>query len=176
MSASDSTSPARRTARRAAAWLVAWLLAGALYLLLIDTTSLPELLVGAVAAALAASGFELAREQQTVGGLTARVRWLVRLYRPVKNVPADIAMLSLLAVRQLLRPRPVNGKFRAVRFRCGDEEELETGRRAIVESFGSVSPNTIIVGVDGEHELILGHQLRPRGGREAIDVLGLGGE
>ena len=104
------------------------------------------------------------------------MRWLATLYRPLKNVPTDIAMLSLLAVRQLVRPRPVNGVFRAVPFRCGDEEELETGRRAIAESFGSVSPNTIIVGVDAERELIMGHQLRQRGGREAIDVLGLGGE
>lgn len=163
-------------ARRAAAWLAAFVLAGALYLLLIDTTSLPELIVAAGAAALAASGFELAREQQTAGGLTARVRWLARLHRAVKTVPADIAMLSLLAVRQLVRPQPVNGSFRAVPFRCGDDEELETGRRAMAEAFGSFSPNTIIVGVDGERELILARQLRPRGGREAIDVLGLGND
>ncbi|MBV9001348.1 MAG: hypothetical protein JO304_19985, partial [Solirubrobacterales bacterium] len=69
-----------------------------------------------------------------------------------------------------------NGVFRAVPFRCGDDEELESGRRALAESLGSFSPNTIIVGVDGERELILGHQLSPRGGREAIDVLRLGGD
>ncbi len=85
-------------------------------------------------------------------------------------------MLSLLAVRQLVRPRQVNGTFRAVPFRCGEDEELETGRRAMAEAFGSFSPNTIIVGVDGERELILGHQLRAREGREGIDVLRLGGD
>jgi hypothetical protein len=174
MSSVGSDSRARRPLRRASAWLAGFVLAGALYLLLIDTTSLPELIVGAVAAALAASGFELAREQQPAGGLTARVRWLAAVHRPVRTVPKDIALLSVLAVRQLVRPKSVNGVFRAVPFRCGDEEDLESGRRAMAESFGSFSPNTIIVGIDGERELILGHQLCPRGGREAIDVLGLG--
>jgi hypothetical protein len=163
-----------RFVRRAAAWGTAWLLAGALYLLLIDTTSLPELIVAAAAAAIAATGFELAREQHTVGGLSAHLRWLTTLYRPLRKVPSDVAALIVLAFRQLVRPRPVNGTFRAVPFRCGPDHNIEIGRRALAESFGSFSPNTIIVGVDVDRELILGHQLRPGGGREAIDVLGLG--
>lgn len=161
--------------RRAAAWSAAWLAAGALYLLLIDITDLPELLVAAGTAALAATGFELAREQQTVGGLRARLAWLAHAHRPVRNVPGDIAALTALAFRQLIRPQPRNGVFRAVPFRCGGDQELETGRCALAESLGSFSPNTIIVGVDTERELLLGHQLRPGGGRDAIDVLGLGG-
>ena len=162
--------------RRVAAWSAGWLFAGALYLLLIDTTSLPELIVGAAAATIAATGFELAREQQTAGGLTARVRWLTTLHRPLLKVPSDIATLSLLALRQLVKPRPVNGAFRAVPFRCGPEHDIEIGRRALAEAFGSFAPNTIIVGVDVERELILGHQLHPTGGAEAIDLLGLGTE
>jgi hypothetical protein len=50
------------------------------------------------------------------------------------------------------------------------------GRRALAESFGSFAPNTIIIGVDAERELLLGHQLRRRGGDDAIDVLRLGRE
>jgi hypothetical protein len=162
--------------RRAAAWCTAGVFVGALYLLLIDTTSLPELIVGAGAAVIAATGFELAREQQTVGGLTARVHWAARLYRPLLKAPSDIAVVSLLAFRQLIRPNQVNGTFRAVPFHCGPEHDIETGRRALAESFGSFAPNTIVVGVDVEAELILGHQLRTTGGPEAIDVLGLGSE
>lgn len=160
--------------RRVAAWCAAAVFAGGLYLLLIDTTSLPELIVGAGAVALAATAFELAREQQTAGGLTARLRWLETLYRPLLKVPSDIAVMSLLAFRQLIRPKAVNGTFRAVPFRCGPEHDIETGRRALAEAFGSFAPNTVIVGVDVEAELILGRQLRPTGGPEAIDVLGLG--
>jgi hypothetical protein len=160
--------------RRVAAWSAAWVFAGALYLLLIDTTSLPELIVGAGAATIAATGFELAREQQTAGGITMRARWLLTMHRPLLKVPSDVAIVSLMALRQLIRPRSVNGTFRAVPFRCGSEEDIEVGRRALAESLGSFAPNTIIVGVDVERELILGHQLRPGGGVEAIDVLRLG--
>jgi hypothetical protein len=159
---------------RVSAWAAGFVLAGAFYLLLIDTTDLPELVVAAAAAALAATGFELAREQQTVGGLRARLGWAARLYRPLRNVPGDIVVLTLLAIRQLVRPRAVNGSFKAVPFRCGPEREVETGRAALAESFGSFSPNTIVIGVDVERDVILGHQLRPGGGQQAIDVLGLG--
>ncbi len=165
----------RRLARRVASWSVGWLLAGALYLLLIDTTDLPELIVLVGAAAIAATGFELAREQQTVGGLRARLRWLGRIHRPLLKAPSDIAFVSLLAFRQLVRPQQVNGAFRSVPFRSGDgDDALETGRRALAESLGSFAPNTIIVGVDAERELLLGHQLRQGGGDDAIDVIGLG--
>lgn len=163
-----------RWGRRFAAWSAGWLFAAALYLLLIDTTDLPELIVGAGAAAIAATGFELAREQRTVGGLRAQLHWLRRIHRPLGKVPSDIAVLTALAFRQLVRPRNANGAFRAVPFRCGDDDALETGRRALAESLGSFAPNTIIVGVDAERELLLGHQLRRGGGDDAIDVLGLG--
>jgi hypothetical protein len=63
-----------------------------------------------------------------------------------------------------------------VPFACGDDEAREIGRRALAESLGSFAPNTIIIGVDPERELLLGHQLRRRGGSEAIDILGLGDE
>lgn len=158
------------------AWFTAGALAGGVYLLLIDTTSLPELIVLAAAAVMAATGFELAREQQTAGGLTVRLRWLASLHRPVLKVPSDVAFVSLLALRQLVRPKRVNGVFRAVPFACGGEPAPETGRLALAESMGSFAPNTIIIGVDVERELILGHQLRRTGGAEAIDVLGLGSE
>lgn len=163
-----------RFARRATAWLAGWLFAAALYFLLIDITDLPELLVGAGAAALAATGFELAREQQTVGGLSARLRWLATVPRAGTKVPSDLVLLSVMALRQLVRPQASIGAFRAVPFRCDQDRAHETGRAALAEAFGSFSPNTIIVGVDVERDLILGHQLRPVGGREAIDVLGLG--
>ncbi|HTX09474.1 MAG TPA: hypothetical protein VME22_12730 [Solirubrobacteraceae bacterium] len=176
MSSLDSDRRPRPFPRRAGAWCAAGVLAGALYLLLIDTTSLPELIVAVAAAVMAATGFELAREQQTVGGLTARVRWLATAHRPLLKVPSDIAAVSLIAFRQLVRPRPVNGSFRAVPFRGGPGHDVEAGRRALAESLGSFAPNTIIVGVDEERGLILGHQLRSTGGAEAIDVLGLGSE
>lgn len=164
----------RKWSRPIARWSIGWIFSAALYLLLIDITDLPELIVGAVAAALAATGFELAREQH-VASEALRLRWLVRLHRPLLRVPADLAIVLAAAVGQLVRPRAVRGEFRAVPFRADvDGEARETGRRALAEAFGSFAPNTVVVGVDGDRELILAHQLRRSGGADSIDLLRLG--
>jgi hypothetical protein len=159
--------------RRIFAWSLGWVFAGALYLLLIDITDLPELIVGAGAATLAATGLELAR-QQKVAGESIRRRWMVRAYRPLLKVPSDIWHVSRAAIVQLVRRDAVVGQFRAVPFHSDEDELHESGRHGLAEGFGSLAPNTIIVGIDTERELILAHQLRRSGGREAIDLLELG--
>lgn len=164
---------ARARRRRALVWVTGWVLAAAFYWLLIDTTDLPELIVGAAAAVIAATGFVLGREQYLVIE-TVRLRWLRRLARPLLKVPGDTLAVSVVALRQLTRPRSVRGEFRAARFHCGESEALQTGRAALVESAGSFAPNTIVIGIDRERELILGHQLRRTEDDAAIDVLGLG--
>jgi hypothetical protein len=166
-------SAVRKGTRRASVWLAGWVLAGGLYLLLIDTTDVPELIVGAVVTTLAATAFGLAREQY-LAAETVRLAWLGRIYRPLVQTPADIVAVVGVALTQLRHPKRTQGVFRAVPFACGGDEAREIGRRALAESLGSFAPNTIIIGVDPERELLLGHQLRRRGGSEAIDILGLG--
>ena len=59
-------------------------------------------------------------------------------------------------------------------FRHGaGESRREAARRALAESFGSLAPNTIVIGIDPERDLILAHQLDLHGGPEAVDVLAL---
>lgn len=147
--------------------------AAALYLLLIDITDLPELIVGAGAAVLAATGLELAREQRIVGE-SVRWRWLLRAYRPLLRIPHDCVVVSAMALRGLFRREPRVGRFRAVSFGAPGDEPYETGRRALAEAAGSLAPNTFVVGIDGERRLILAHQLKVSGDREVIDPLELG--
>lgn len=160
-------------ARRALAWSIGWVFSAALYLLLIDITDLPELIVGAGAAVLAATGLELAREQGLVGeGI--HLRWLLRAYRPLVKVAADIAFVTLAAFRALLRRDQKPGRFRAVRFSGGEDQRRESGRRALAEALGSFAPNTVVAGIDDQRGLILAHQLWQSGGREAVDPMELG--
>jgi hypothetical protein len=166
-------SRARLLWRRALAWSLGWLIAAAFYLLLIDITSLPELLVGAGAATLTATGMELAREQGVVGE-SIRVRWLSRLHRPLLKVPGDIALVAFAALRQLIRRDAHVGCFRAVSFSCTGNQRLVSGRHALAEAAGSFAPNTFVIGVDEDREVILAHQLWPTGERDAIDLLELG--
>jgi hypothetical protein len=175
----SSTAPALR---RALIWVLGGVLAGALYLLLIDTLELPELAVLGVAAALAASGLDLAREDrggreggEGVGGLESiGVRWLARLHRPLLRIPGDTLLLARQILAALIRRERPLGVFRAVPFAAAAGERASATRAALAEALGSLAPNTIVVGVDVERGLLLAHQLRRSGGREAVDVLGLG--
>lgn len=149
------------------------LIGGGFYLLLIDTTSLPELYVLAAVALGCALGFELAREQ---GFVEARVqpRWLLGSWRLIRRIPADIAIVCWEAVVQLVRPRSARGVFRATAFGAAAGTSDDTGRRALAETVGSFAPNTIIVGVDAERGLLLTHQLRRHGPPQDLDVTRLG--
>jgi hypothetical protein len=152
----------------------AFLFAGAFYLLLIDTTSSPELYAGAAAALLAALGCAAANRNGLRGVSAVPVR-PAAIARALLQIPADIALVSAAALAQLVSPRTPRGEMRVIPFRHGDTEGgSDMGRRALTEAVGSLAPNTIVIGIDEEHDLLLAHQLRASGGRDTIDVLELG--
>lgn len=169
---SDAMAPSTKRLRRMAFRLVGFVVAGAFYLLLIDTTDLPELYAGVGACALAAAVYEVSREQG-FAEVSISPLWLTGCWRLVLRVPTDIVRVSVAALRQAVAPQPVRGTLRAVAFgACGDSSR-DAGRRALAEALGSLAPNTIVIGVDLERHLILAHQL-VRGGSDGVDVLELG--
>lgn len=173
-SAGNDRVPAIGWGKRLLFWAVGCVLAGGFYLLLIDTVNAPELYAGAFATLTAAIGFEAAREQG-FAEIAVVGRWLMRTPRAFARIPQDVGVLAASAVSQALRPRPRRGTLRAIPFEHGKREgRRDAGRRALAEAAGSVSPNTIIVGIDEDSDLMLAHQLRRSGGARAIDVLELG--
>lgn len=147
---------------------------GAFYVLLVDTVAPPEMYAGAVACTLAAIGCELAR-RNGLGAGAVRRGWVARGWRAVARLPADVFWVSIAAVAQLVSPARSRGVLRAVRFDHGPADDpADLGRRALAEALGSFTPNTIVIGIDQERNLILVHQLRRSGGSEGVDVLGLG--
>ncbi|MCW3020213.1 MAG: hypothetical protein JWN10_2521, partial [Solirubrobacterales bacterium] len=101
---SHASVPTVAARRRLAAFAGGLVLAGAAYLLFIDTTSLPELYVGAGAAVLGAIAFEAAREQGAVE-VAASPRTLARAWRAFARVPADLARVTLVVLEALARRR-----------------------------------------------------------------------
>ena len=153
--------------------LLGVLIGGGFYFLLIDTASLPELYLMAGVAVGCAVAFVLAREQ---GFAESAIRpwWLLNGWRVLMKIPLDIGLLCWEAVVQVVAPRQLRGTFRATAFDATAETTTDTGRRALSEWMGSLSPNTIVVGVDPERGLLLVHQLRRQGDSEQIDPMGLG--
>jgi Na+/H+ ion antiporter subunit len=158
--------------RRLLSTIVALFLAAAFYLLLIDTTDRPELFVLCGVALLCAAAFFVSRREQ-LGQASIDPSWLARAWRPVSRVPVQILIVSWQALAQLIRPKRRRGEFRAIVFET-DGGDRGAGRRMLAEAFGSLAPNTIVVGIDRERNLLLTHQLRRTGSREELDVLDLG--
>ncbi|HEX4011873.1 MAG TPA: hypothetical protein VHX62_17760 [Solirubrobacteraceae bacterium] len=149
------------------------LLAAAFYMVLIDTVDLPEIYAAVAAVLLAGVAYQAGRRQRVAEAAIAP-GWLARAPRVVLSVPRQIGWLAGQAFAQLIHPRPVRGRFRAVAFDAGGATSRDAGRRALAEGLGSLAPNTIVLGIDAETDLLLVHQLRRAGGAEQLDVLRLG--
>lgn len=158
---------------RIALFVAAWAAMAAWWLLLVDLTLVPELLLGAGTATVAAIGVEVARRGAPATEVP-RLRWALRLWRPLLALPRDVAIVSAIAFVQLVRPKGTRGRFRTVRFDAATEEPHDRARRALAEAAGSVAPNTVIVGVDPDTRLLLAHQLSVRGGATSLDPMELG--
>jgi hypothetical protein len=134
------------------AWLTWWVVLAALYLWLADNTVWPELAVGAVAAAIGATGTVLVRRHRLTR-MRWEARWLRGAWRPLLGVATDFGPL----VRALVRRR--EGVFVEVPLPGPVDEP---GYRATVEALGSLAPNSIVVDIDHERGVALVHQLLPR--------------
>jgi len=158
--------------RRAASAAVGLVIAGGFYLLLIDTVSLPELYAMCGVLVLAAVAYESSRELGFTEA-TIRARWLRYAWRALLRIGLDMVVVCMDAIAQVAQRSPARGEFRAVPFQGGDGT-ADHGGAALAELWGSLAPNTIVIGVDSDRGLLIVHQLRRRGGREQLDILRLG--
>ena len=145
--------------------------ASAFYLLLIDTVDRPELYAGAGVILIAALIFEAARAHGAAEP-SLRAGWLGPAWRLFARVPADVVRVSAATLAQLVHRRARRGVLRAIPFRHGSVEgQRDIGRRALAQALGSLGPNTIVIGIDRERDLLLVHQLRRSGDADSIDLL-----
>ena len=156
-------------------WVLSWIILTGLYLLLVvDSIDVSELVMGIVAAAVGATAATAVRSQRLVS-FRPRLRWALGLWRLPPQAVLDTGVLIVVLWRRLVMRRSVGGSFRAVPFRAAGEDSEAAARRAIAKGVGSFAPNTYILDIDRERELILVHQLVPEPDQpKSIDPLGLG--
>jgi hypothetical protein len=148
--------------------VMSWIALAAVYLLLVDLLTLPEIFTGAAVAVIATIGSELVRAHGVARSRPV-AQGVVRAWKPVARAPKDFGLVCLaIATRR-------RGRLRALPFRHGGGDPAQQGRRAMAEALGSFAPNTIVLGVDEARDLIFAHQLVVTGDPEqAIDPLELG--
>jgi len=153
---------ARRIGAIAAWWAATWIVMFAIWMLLVDRYPLDEMVTGVVCATIAAVGSELVRAQR-LAEIKPRARWLLRSLKPVARAPRDVGIVLGAILRQVVERRPQRGRLRALPFRHGGDGGQDHARRALAEAMGSFAPNAIVVGIDPDRDVILVHQLSPRG-------------
>jgi multisubunit Na+/H+ antiporter MnhE subunit len=167
---SDSTEerPARREAEepensfrmRVLLWFSWWVVFFVVYMLLAGVLVTAELILGAAAAALAASVAELVRVQDA-RQFRPRLRWVLRVYRLPPAILADCVVVFRALWRHVVRNEEVRGDFRAFRFPVAGSGGRAAGRRVLLNAAISITPNTYVVGIDEDNETVLVHQLVP---------------
>jgi multisubunit Na+/H+ antiporter MnhE subunit len=163
MRAAAGTGAHRGDPRRgvAVAWLAWWVVLAALYLLLVDTTLLPELVAGAVIAAVGATGAVLVRGQRHLL-LRPRARWLRGTWRPLAGLVTDLVPLARVLVTHGVLRRPSPSRLVEVPYDHTADDPEDAAHRALTQALGSLAPNTVVVDIDDERGVLLAHQLGPR--------------
>lgn len=122
------------------------------------TVHAQELVVGACCALLA-GGFAVFAGSQEPTPFRPSPRDLLQGWRLPWNAITDSVTISLTLLRSLWGrgPAPL---YRAVPFRAGSEHNpRDTARRVLAVAYTSVTPNSVVVGVDMHRSLLLYHQI-----------------
>jgi multisubunit Na+/H+ antiporter MnhE subunit len=145
---------------RVVLWFCWWGVFFVAYMLLVGVLVAAELILGAAAAALATSVAELVRVQDA-RQFRPRLRWLLRAHRLPPAILADCGVLARALWRHVVKKEEVRGAFRAFRYPVAGGGGRAAGRRALLNAAISITPNTYVVGIDEDKEIILVHQLVP---------------
>jgi hypothetical protein len=140
------------------AWLIWFALLAALYLLLVDTVVVPELVVGACAAAVGATGAVLVRSQRRLI-LRPRPRHLKAAGRPLLRLFGDLPRLARVLVTRGMLRRGERGRLVETPFGALSDTPDDATERAFAEALGSLAPGEIVVAVDRERGLLVTHRL-----------------
>jgi multisubunit Na+/H+ antiporter MnhE subunit len=149
--------------RRVGSWVIWWVLLMAFWVWVDDSLGLAELLAGAGAAALGAFAAELV-QYQAATRFRARIEWVA----PALRLPARLAR-DLYVVLGALWKRIVHGEdpdsgFRVFPLRYGDESPEGVTRRVLIVAGTSFTPNTFVLGVDRDRNVVVVHDLVPLSG------------
>jgi multisubunit Na+/H+ antiporter MnhE subunit len=139
-----------------------WLAIGiGLWMLLVFKTEPAEMVAGAVATALAATGAELVR-LSGYAPFSPELRWWRALALLPREVLVDTWRMLWLLVLHFGRGKPIEGRFRIVHFEASaGHEPRKQARRAVATWLGGVSPNTYVLGFDERRDAAVLHQLVP---------------
>jgi multisubunit Na+/H+ antiporter MnhE subunit len=145
-------------ARRVGAWLVWWVLLMSFWIILDNSVASDELLAGAGAAALGAFLAELAFHQAATR-FRMRIEWLVPALSLPAQVVRDTAIVFAALWRRLAHGEEPPSGFRTVPARFGSHTAEGETRRVLLIGGRSLAPNSFVLGIDPDRDVMVIHQL-----------------
>jgi multisubunit Na+/H+ antiporter MnhE subunit len=156
--------------QRLAHWFLWWVALVFLWQMFVNTFAAPEVFAGLFAAAIAATAAELVREQDLVH-FRPQLRWLLRARKLPSAVLVDCWIVLNALWRHLTGRQPIRGTFIAVPFAPGGDDPEAAARRALYVTAISLTPNTYVVGIDRDNDVMLVHQLVSTNPTKASDLV-----
>jgi multisubunit Na+/H+ antiporter MnhE subunit len=149
-----------RAPLRVRVWFGWWAALALVWLALVDTVRSDELIVGALAAAVAAT-VATAVLRRGYLRFSPRLTWLTETPYLVRDVLVDCFLLAGALWRRTVRRERVRGVTIRVPFLHGDDSGRDGARRALVNFAVSLTPNSYVVDIDPEGDSLLVHRLVP---------------
>ena len=146
--------------RSTATWLAWWVALWLVWLLLVDTVQPDELLVGAGAAAVAATVGTVVQHRGYIR-FSPRAAWLLETPYLIGGIVVDCGLLAVALWRRVVGRQPVRGETIRVPFHHGGDTGRDGARRALVNFAVSITPNSYVVDIDPEGDSLLVHRLVP---------------
>jgi multisubunit Na+/H+ antiporter MnhE subunit len=143
---------------RVGSWLVWWVLMMSFWVMIDDSVSTDELLAGAGAAVLAALLAELVTHQ-AAARFRMRIEWLVPALRLPGQVARDTVVVYGALWRRLAHGEEPHSAFEELPARFGDDSPEGVTRRTLLVGGASVAPNTIVLGIDKDNDVMVVHRL-----------------
>ncbi|HET6145222.1 MAG TPA: Na+/H+ antiporter subunit E [Candidatus Acidoferrales bacterium] len=141
-------------------YLLTWLFQWILWLVFANSLGWREQLIGALMAAL---GTYFTRIFATETEVNFKFRW--RDVAQVIHIPellfSDAWILLVAIKRELLGQKTASGIL-SVRFRCGGLDSASRGRRALVITLLTLTPNNLVLGISSDTQLLFFHTVIPR--------------
>ena len=145
-------------ARRIGSWFIWWFLMMSFWVMLDDSVATDELLAGAGAAALAALLAERVT-YQAASRFRMRVEWLLPALRLPGEVARDMVIVYAALWRRLAGGQQPDSAFAELPTRFGDDTPEGVTRRTLLIGGRSLAPNTFVLGIDPERDVMVVHQL-----------------
>jgi multisubunit Na+/H+ antiporter MnhE subunit len=157
----ERAADASSAARRVGSWLVWWILLMSFWVMIDDSIATDELLAGAGAAALAAILVELATYQAATR-FRMRIAWIVPALSLPGQVVRDLVTVYAALWRRLFGGQQPPSEFVELPARFGDDTPEGLTRRTLLIGGMSVAPNTFVLGIDSERDVMVVHRLVSR--------------